>query len=300
MIKILATDGLDKSAVKTLEEMGNKVDIQSYPVEELKTVLKDYDVLIVRSATKVRVPLIDAIAGSNLKLMIRAGVGIDNIDYEYAESKGIKVMNTPNSSSASVAELVIAHMFSLARFIYIANVTMRKGEWNKNKYTGIELNGKTLGLIGLGKIGSLVAAKAAALGMHVIYNEILGELQGYPYTYVTLDDLLSKSDFISIHVPATEKPIIDESKFEIMKKGAYLINTSRATAISEAGLLKALGDGTLSGAALDVFSEEPLKNQDILNNPKISLTPHIGASTKEAQERIGSEVVEVIKNFFKL
>ncbi len=300
MLKILATDGLDKSAVKTLEDLGNKVDIQSYEVEQLKTVLKDYDVLIVRSATKVRVPLIDAVAGSNLKLIIRAGVGIDNIDFEYAKEKGIEVLNTPNSSSASVAELVIAHMFSLARFIYIANVTMRKGEWNKNKYTGTELNGKTLGLIGFGKIASMVAAKADALGMNVIYYEIRGELQGYPYTYVTLDDLISKSDFISLHVPATEKPIIDDSKFEIMKKGAYLINTSRATAISEEALLKALEDGTLAGAALDVFSEEPVKNQDILNNPKISLTPHIGASTKEAQERIGSEVVEVIKNFFNL
>lgn len=300
MLKILATDGLDKNAVKTLEDLGNVVDIKFYEVEDLKTVLKDYDVLIVRSATKVRVPVIDAVYGSNLKLIIRAGVGIDNIDYEYAEEKGIKVANTPNSSSASVAELVIAHMFSLARFIYIANVTMKKGEWNKKKYTGIELNGKTLGLIGLGKIASYVAAKADALGMNVIYYEIRGELQGYNYTYVTLDELLSKSDFVSIHVPATEKPIIDEDKFALMKKGSYLINTSRGSAVSEEALLKALEDGTLVGAALDVFTEEPVKNQDILSHPKISLTPHIGASTKEAQERIGSEVVEVIKNFFNL
>jgi len=300
LLKILATDGLDKNAVKTLEDLGNVVDIKFYEVEDLKTVLKDYDVLIVRSATKVRVPVIDAVYGSNLKLIIRAGVGIDNIDYEYAEEKGIKVANTPNSSSASVAELVIAHMFSLARFIYIANVTMKKGEWNKKKYTGIELNGKTLGLIGLGKIASYVAAKADALGMNVIYYEIRGELQGYNYTYVTLDELLSKSDFVSIHVPATEKPIIDEDKFALMKKGSYLINTSRGSAVSEEALLKALEDGTLVGAALDVFTEEPVKNQDILSHPKISLTPHIGASTKEAQERIGSEVVEVIKNFFNL
>lgn len=300
MLKILATDGLDKSAVKTLEDLGNTVDIQFYEAEDLKTVLKDYDVLIVRSATKVRVPVIDAVASSKLKLIIRAGVGIDNIDHAYAKEKGIAVSNTPNSNSASVAELVIGHMFSLARFIYIANVTMKKGEWNKKQYTGIELNGKTLGLIGFGKIAKLVAAKAHALGMNVLYNKRSGEVEGCPYTYVTLDELLKKSDFVSLHIPATEKPIIDESKLEIMKKGSYLINTSRGSSISEEALVKALDNGVIAGAALDVFTEEPTKNQDILNHPKISLTPHVGASTKEAQERVGGEVVEVIKNFFNL
>lgn len=300
MLKILATDGLDKSAIKELEDLGHKVDIQFYEVEDLKTVLKEYDVLIVRSATKIRVPVIDAVKGSNLKLIIRAGVGIDNIDHAYAKENGIMVSNTPNSNSASVAELVIGHMFSLARFIYIANVTMKNGEWNKKNYTGIELNGKTLGLVGFGKIAKLAAEKAAALGMNVIYYKRSGAVEGCPYTYVPFDELLSTSDFISLHIPSTPEPIINKDTLSKMKKSAYLINTARGNAISETDLVNALNEGVIAGAALDVFCEEPTKNEDILNHPKISLTPHVGASTKEAQERVGGEVVEVIKNFFKL
>ncbi len=300
MLKILATDGLDKSAVKELEDLGHKVDIQFYEAEDLKKVIGDYDVLIVRSATKVRIPVIDAATNSKLKLIIRAGVGIDNIDHEYAKEKGIAVSNTPNSNSASVAELVIGSMFSLARFIYIANVTMKKGEWNKKNYTGIELNGKTLGLVGFGKIASLVAKKAEALGMNVIYFKRSGALENCPYTYVAFEELLNKSDFVSLHIPSPEKPLMDENAFSKMKKSAYLINTARGNAISESDLVNALNNGTIAGAALDVFMEEPTKNQDILNHPKISLTPHVGASTKEAQERVGGEVVEVVKNFFNL
>lgn len=301
MLKILATDGLDKNATKQLTEAGFLVDIQFYPEEELKTVLKEYDCVVVRSATKLRIPVIDAVAGSRLKLMIRAGVGIDNIDYEHAQSKGIAVANTPSASSASVAELAVAHMFALARCLHQSNVTMKKGEWNKSQYTGIELAGKTLGLIGLGRIGMETAKRAEALGMNVIYNCILtgtGEDPICPYEYMSMDGVMEKADFISLHLPSLGKPILDDVAFAKMKDGVYIINTARGDLIDEEALLRALDSGKAAGAALDVFAEEPVKNVAVYHHPKISLTPHIGASTKEAQERVGAEVVKVIKEFF--
>lgn len=300
MLKILATDGLDKSAVKELEALGHEVHEQFYEPEDLKEALKDYDVVVVRSATKVREPIIDAAAeGGRLKMIIRAGVGVDNIDVKYAEDKGIKVRNTPNSSSASVAELVLGHMLSLARFVGISNVTMRNGEWNKKKYKGVELAGKTLGLVGFGRISHELAKKASALGMNVIYTNRSGPKDDYPqYAYMELDDLLKKSDFVSIHTPAMKdgKPLIDVEKIGLMKDGAYLINCARGGVVDETALLKALNSGKLSGAGIDVFEVEPAKNTDLLNHPNVSVTPHIGGSTSEAQMRIGEEVVEVIKS----
>lgn len=300
MLKILATDGLDKSAVKELEALGHEVHEQFYEPEELKEALKNYDVVVVRSATKVREPIIDAAAeGGRLKLIIRAGVGVDNIDVKYAEEKGIKVRNTPNSSSASVAELVLGHMLSLARFVGISNVTMRNGEWNKKKYKGIELAGKTLGLVGFGRISLELAKKASALGMNIIYTNRSGPKDDYPqYTYMELDELLKKADFVSIHTPAMKdgKALIDAEKIALMKDGAYLINCARGGVVDEAALLDALNSGKISGAGIDVFEVEPAKNNDLLNHPNVSVTPHIGGSTGEAQMRIGEEVVEVIKS----
>lgn len=300
MSKILVTDGMDKGAIKALKDLGHEVTEQFFEPEELKEQLKGFNVVIVRSATKVRKGIIDsALETGNLKLIIRGGVGVDNIDVVYAESNGIKVRNTPKASSLSVAELALGHMFSLARFIGIANVTMREGKWIKNKYTGIELSGKTLGLIGFGKIGHELAKKAKALEMKVIYNDILGPAQDCPeYSCVSLDELLTDSDFISLHVPGDEdeSPMIGKPEFTKMKDGAYLINCSRGSVVDEAALLEALNSGKLAGAGIDVFLEEPTKNMELVNHERVSVTPHIGASTKEAQKRIGQEIVSIIKD----
>ena len=299
MVRILATDGIESSAAKALTDLGFEVVQQFYEENELPARAAEFDVVVVRSATKIRKPVIDAAAG-RLKLIIRGGVGIDNIDAVYAKEKGIEVQNTPMASSASVAELAIAHMFSLARFIYDANVTMRAGKWDKKRYEGIELGGKTLGLIGMGRIGRAVAKMASGLGMKVVYNDITGHLPvNDPYAFVSLDNLLAKADFISMHVPKTDKPIISAENIAKMKKGVYIINTARAALIDMKEMLKALESGKIAAAALDVFDEEPIKDAVIYTHPKISMTPHIGASTVEAQLRIGENIVSIISEKFK-
>ena len=300
MSKILITDGMDKGAIQALKNLGYEVTEQFFEPEELKEKIKDFNVVIVRSATKVRKEIIDSAAETgNLKLIIRGGVGVDNIDVTYAESKGIKVRNTPKSSSLAVAELALGHMFCLARFIGIANVTMREGKWNKKQYTGIELSGKTLGIIGFGRIGRELARKAKALEMKVIYNDILGPAKDCPeYSFVSLDQLLADSDFISLHVPGNEdkSPVISKPEFSKMKDGVYLINCARGNVVDEAALLEALNSGKIAGAGIDVFPEEPTKNLGLVNQERVSVTPHIGASTKEAQKRIGQEIVSIIKD----
>lgn len=298
MYKILANDGIDKSAEQKLIDLGYTVDTNHYQGEDLDKMIQEVDCIIIRSATKIRVPLIDkALETKQLKLIIRAGVGIDNIDHAYAKEKGITVRNTPNSSSDAVAELAIGHMFSLARHIYISNVTMREGKWNKKAYKGIELSGKTLGLVGFGRIARSVAKKAMALGMSVIYNDISGQSEFMPEcNYVTKEELLKKSDFISLHIPFIKEvgPYLNTEEFNMMKKGMFIIHTARGGVINETALLKALDEGIVERAALDVFEEEPTKNESIYTHDKISLTPHIGASTKEAQARIGQETIQVI------
>ena len=299
MLKILVTDGMDKGAVQTLKGLGHEVIEQFFEPEELKEQVKNFNVIIVRSATNVRKEIIDsALQTGNLKLIIRGGVGVDNIDVTYAESKGIKVRNTPKASSSAVAELTLGHMFCLARFIGIANVTMREGKWNKKQYKGIELSGKTLGLIGFGRIGRELAKKAKALEMKVIYNDILGPAKDCPeYSFVSLDELLADSDFISLHVPGNKdkSPVISKAEFTKMKDGAFLINCARGSVVDEAALLEALNSGKIAGAGIDVFPEEPPQNLELIRHEKISVTPHIGASTKEAQKRIGVEIVSIIK-----
>ena len=298
MYKILANDGIDTAAKVKLEELGYAVDTNHYQGTELEEMIQKVDCIIVRSATKVRVPLIDmALKTKQLKLIVRAGVGIDNIDYAYAQEHGIIVRNTPNSSSDAVAELAIGHMFALARHIYISNVTMREGKWLKKQYGGIELAGKTLGLVGFGRIAQSVARKAMALGMKVIYNDIRGQSAILPECEeVRKDILLKESDFLSLHIPFIKEqgPYLDEEDFAIMKKGMYLIHTARGGVVNEKALLKALDQGIVERAALDVFEDEPTKHEAIYTHDKISLTPHIGASTKEAQARIGQETIEVI------
>ena len=298
MYKILANDGIDKTAAARLLDLGYDLDTNHYQGDELDAKIKEVDCIIVRSATKVRIPLIDeALKTGTLKLIIRAGVGIDNIDHVYAKEKGILVRNTPNSSSDAVAELAIGHMFAMARHIYIANVTMRQGQWNKNQYKGIELAGKTLGLVGFGRIARSVATKAMALGMKVIYDDILGASDLMPECqFVGKERLLQESDFISLHIPfiKEEGPYLNQDAFNKMKPGMYLVHTARGGVVDENALLNALDSGIVERAALDVFEEEPTKNERIYTHDSISLTPHIGASTKEAQARIGQETIQVI------
>ncbi len=296
MLKILANDGMDKSAVEYLESLGHEVCLDSYSVEELKTKLKEFDCIVIRSATKIKEELIDEVAGSNLKLIVRAGVGVDNIDVAYAEEKGIKVRNTPNASSASVAELAIGHMFSLARFIGISNVTMRNGEWNKKAYKGSEIQGKKLGLVGYGRIAKETAKRAKALGMEVsFYNRSKSADDEYA-SYKEFNDIIKDSDYISLHIPfdKTVGATIKKEQFDMMKDGVFLVNCARGGVVNEKDLLDALNSGKVAGASIDVFEEEPTKNQELIDHPNVSVTPHIGASTKEAQKRIGVETYEVI------
>ena len=285
MIRVLASDGMNKAAAESLRAKGYEVVEQFYEPEDLKKELANYDVLVVRSATKVR-----------------GGVGVDNIDVKYAESKGIKVTNTPKASSDSVAELALGHMLSMARYIGISNVALRNGKWEKKKCEGIELAGKTLGLVGMGRISQSIARKATALGMKVMYTDIF-EIKGLPEDYVSTskEEVLKNADFVSLHIPAAPdgKPVITAADLALMKPTAYIINTARGGLIDEDALVDALEQDKLAGAALDVFAKEPLANERVMNCPKISMTPHIGGSTKEAQGRIGEEIVEIIENFFK-
>jgi D-3-phosphoglycerate dehydrogenase / 2-oxoglutarate reductase len=303
MYRILITDGMEKSGVEQLKSLGFEVVEQFYEPEVLGEELKNFDALVVRSATKVRKPIIDKAAESGrLKLVIRGGVGVDNIDVAYATEKGIKVTNTPNASSASVAELTIAHMFAVTRFLHISNVSMRAGKWDKKKYEGIELYGKTLGLVGFGRIAKEVAKRANALGMKVLYTDILGKAEGYDnFEFCSFADVLKKSDFISLHVPLDKEKgaVIGKEEIAMMKDGAYIINCARGGVVCEEALLAALNSGKLAGAGVDVFAEEPTKNMELVNHPKVSATPHIGASSIEAQTRIGEEIVSIIEEFFK-
>ena len=301
MIRILTNDGLQQGAVDKLVSMGFEVVNTHYDKDVLGETLKQFDVLVIRSATKVTADILDAEDGGKLKLIIRAGVGIDNIDVNYAKEKGIVVKNTPNASSDSVAELVIGHMFAVSRFLGASNYTMRNGQWNKKKYEGIELSGKTLGIIGMGRIGRSLANKATALGMNVVYNDLFGKQDNLSYDFLEFNELLNKSDFISLHVPYDKNKgsVIGAKEIEEMKDGVYLINCARGKVVDEKALLHALNTGKVAGAGIDVFEEEPTKNEELVNHPNVSVTPHIGAATKEAQNRIGEEVVTTIVNYFE-
>jgi D-3-phosphoglycerate dehydrogenase len=297
-MKVLANDGMAASAAEKLKSLGYDVDLHHYEGEELNKKIQEIDCIIIRSATKIRKQLIDeALKTKQLKLIIRAGVGIDNIDHQYAQEQGIAVHNTPNSSSDAVAELALGHMFTLARHLHQANVTMRNGEWNKKAYKGIELNGKTLGLIGFGRIAQSLAKKAQALGMKIIYNDLNGPTDSVEdCRFATKEELLKEADFVSLHIPFVKElgSVINKEEFQMMKPTAYLINAARGGVVNETDLIEALNQKELAGAALDVFEQEPVKNELIFKHPMISLTPHIGASTAEAQERIGQETIDVI------
>ena len=301
-MRILVTDGMDKSAIAQLTAQGHEVVEQFYEPDQLGAALRDFDVAVVRSKTKVRANHIDEAKGSRLKLIIRGGVGVDNIDVKYAEANGIKVMNTPRASSQSVAELAMAHMFSCSRYISISGATMREDKWEKKAYgKGIELCGKTLGIVGYGRIGQALGKMAKAIGMDVIAFDIfhipgIEEQLGIPY--VEMDELLAKSDFISVHAPAVDGgALINADSIAKMKDGVVIVNTSRGSNVDEDALLAALESGKVRAAGLDVFAEEPAKNRALYSHPMVSCTPHIGAATVEAQKRIGAEIVSIIENF---
>jgi len=309
-MRILANDGIDAAGKKLLEDAGFEVDINHIPQDELATKLNAYDAVTVRSATKLRQALIDVCP--NIKAIGRGGVGMDNIDVEYARAKGIAVINTPAASSLSVAELVFAHLLNGVRFLYDANRKMPlEGDTNfaglKKAYAkGIELRGKTLGVVGFGRIGRETAKVALGLGMDVVYTDLFdgpetlsvtfsgGVAVDLPVKQVSFDDVLRNADFITLHVPFLDKPAIGKEEFALLKDGVGLVNASRGGVIDELSLVEALDSGKVAFAALDVFDNEPTPRKEILAHPRISLTPHIGAATNEAQERIGIELASLL------
>ena len=303
-MRILVTDGMDKKALAMLREKGHDVVEQFYAPEELGAALRDFDAVVVRSATKVRANHIDEAKGGKLKLIIRGGVGVDNIDVKYAEANGITVKNTPRASSNSVAELAMSHMFSCARYISVAGHTMREDKWEKKAYgKGIELGGKTLGIIGFGRIGQALGRMAKGIGMEVIAQDIFhvpGIEEQMGIKYVELDELFAKADFISLHTPSLNGvKLICKENIDKMKDGVVFVNTSRGDNVNEADLLEALNSGKIRAAGLDVFAEEPATNKELYSHPAVSCTPHIGAATNEAQKRIGAEIVDIIEAFCK-
>lgn len=311
-MKVLANDGISSSGVEALEAYGYEVLTTNVAQEQLVNFINNESVtvLLVRSATTVRKDLIDACPG--LKVIGRGGVGMDNIDVDYARDKGLSVINTPAASSASVAELVFAHLYGCVRFLHDANRNMPlEGDTKfkvlkKNYAGGIELRGKTLGVIGFGRIGQETAKIALGVGMNVLaYDKFMdkadvevklfnGASVRVSIDISSMEDVLSKSDFISLHVPAQEKPVIGKAELGMMKEGAGLINAARGGVVDEVALVDALDNGKLSFAGLDTFDNEPTPAMKLLMHPKISLTPHIGAATQEAQDRIGTELADQI------
>lgn len=298
-MKILICDKTEKEYIEQMRAAGLIVDVRDdITPEELPNVLPAYDGMVVRSRTKVRRPLIDVCP--NLKVIVRGGAGLDTIDHEYARSRGIVVMNTPLANSASVAELAIGYMLMLARSLYKVSFTMKAEKWDKKSFTGDEIGGKTLGIIGYGNIGHETAKRATALGMKVIaYDPYVSSQNGAKL--VTLDELLAQSDYISLHLPKTKESanMIGAEQFARMKNGIRIINCARGGIINEGALYEALTSGKVAGAALDVFAEEPPTDWKLLKLENVIASPHIGAGTKEAQARVGAEVAEKLIAFAK-
>jgi len=294
----------DSFAEKGIEMLSSNFDVTYLPKitsQELLNKIHDYDVVIVRGRTKITKDVIEK--GENLKIIGRAGIGLDNIDLKSAESKGIKVFNTPESSTNAVAELTIGLMIDLARGITKGDVGIKQGNWLKDELMGFELKGKTLGIIGMGRIGTQVARLAKAFGMRILVYDIVkldkDVLNEVGAKVVPLDELLSSSDFVSLHVTLTDETyhMIDEERLSKVKKGAYLINTARGPVLDERALLNALEDGSIKRAALDVFEVEPPGSSELVKLHNIVATPHIGAQTREAQELAATLLAEKIIEF---
>jgi D-3-phosphoglycerate dehydrogenase len=298
-MKILICDKTEMDAIEKMRTAGLTVDTNfEITPEELPNVLPNYDGCVVRSRTKIRQPLIDVCP--NLKVIVRGGVGLDNIDTEYARSKGITVMNTPKAASASVAELAIGYMFMLARSLNKAATSMKAEKWDKKAFEGDEIGGKVLGLIGIGNIGKEVAVRASALGMTVIaYDPYVKDASSV--RLVSLDEVLANADYISLHLPKTKESadMIGAVQFEKMKAGVRLINCARGGIVNEAALYDALVNGKVAGAALDVFGEEPPTDWKLVKHENVICSPHIGAATREGQGRVGAEVADKLIDFTK-
>ena len=298
-MKILVCDMTETEAIARMRAAGLAVDTNfEITPEELPNVLPAYDGMVVRSRTKVRQPLIDVCP--NLKIIVRGGVGLDTIDVDHARSKGIKVMNTPKASSASVAELAIGYMFALARSLFKASATMKAEKWEKKAFEGDEIGGKTLGLVGIGNIGKEVAKRATALGMTVLAFDPYVKEAEY-VKLVSLDELLAQADYISLHLPKTKEStnMIDKAQFEKMKTGVRLINCARGGIVNEDALYDALTNGKVAGAAMDVYAAEPPTDWKLAKLDNVICSPHIGAQTKEAQGRVAAEVADILIEFAK-
>jgi D-3-phosphoglycerate dehydrogenase len=294
-MKVLVCDSISPRAVERMRKACIEVDVQDkITADELLKVIGGYDAMVVRSRTKVRKPVIDA--ATNLKVVVRGGVGVDNIDVDYAQAKGVKIMNTPGASTHSVAELTVAYLFALARPIAQATASMREGLWEKAKFDGIEIQGKVLGIIGMGRIGMAVAARAAALGMIVLGFDSRTVGTAPFMQMVEMDELLAKADFITLHLPLTEESrhMIGTAAIAKMKDKVRIVDCARGGVIDEDALYDAIRAGKVAGAALDVFENEPLTDRKLFELPQVIGSPHIGASTHEATARIGDEVADIL------
>ena len=296
-MRILITDGIEKTGADILLKAGFELTQKTLKPDELVEAIGSYDAIIVRSATKVTKEVIDA--GARLRVIARGGVGLDNIDVAYAKTRGITVLNTPKASSISVAELTIAHLMSLGRFLPMSNITMRKKEWPKKEFSaGIEVTGKTLGIFGLGNIGREVARRALGLMMTVVAHDPWVTSTDLNVRLVGKDELLKISDYITLHVPYEKArgPVIARADFEKMKQGVILINCARGGVVVERDLLEALNSRRVLYAGMDVFEHEPPTPEefDLINHPRVSVSPHIGASTREAQDRVGVEIAQKV------
>ncbi len=314
-IRVLANDGIDETGKAMLEAAGFEVVTGPLNADDLTAQLNSFDVITVRSATQVRQALIDGCP--NLKVIGRGGVGMDNIDVVYAKEKGLGVYNTPAASSRSVAELVIAHLLSLSRHLHMANRQMPSsgqtdfGKLKKQASEGNEILGKTIGIIGFGRIGQEVAKMALGMGMKVVatdpfVNSAILRLQIHgaerieiPIETSDMETVLRQSDMITIHIPKADKPVIGKEELSILKKGVLLVNTARGGVFDEDALIEGLNSGVIGGVGLDVFVGEPTPRADLLSHPKISLSPHIGGSTAEAQENVGKELAGLIIDHFR-
>jgi len=294
-MKVLICDPISKIAIARMRDRGIQVDIEdTITPERLLEVIAGYDAVVVRSRTKIRKNVLELAA--NLKVIVRGGVGVDNIDVETAEARGVKVLNTPAASTDSVAELAIGYIFALARPVVQATESLRAGKWEKARFHGTEVQGKTLGIIGMGRIGTAVAKRGAALGMIVLGYDSRSVGPAPYMMMVSMDELLARSDFITVHIPLTDESqhLIGAEAIAQMKPGVKLIDCARGGVIDENALYEAIVAGKVAGAALDVFENEPLTDNKLFTLSQVIGSPHMGASTAEATERIGDEVADLL------
>ncbi len=295
MKKILLADPLDKEAIEELKSCPEfEITIKTgMDEDELVRTVPGFQAVVVRSATKITRRVIEAATG--LEMIVRAGIGLDNVDAQAAKECGIRVANTPAATTITVAEFTMGLMLSAVRELGRANFSLKQHRWEKKTFSGTELFGKTLGVIGAGRIGLAVAERALAFGMNVIAYDVIPIETKLPVKQVPLETLLSEADIITLHVPKQVKPILDRPEFEKMKNGVIIVNAARGGVVNETALLEALNSGKVRAAAIDVFEKEPPVDFTLIDHPKVMVTPHIGAAAEEGQKRAGMEVVRILK-----